>query len=481
MCRNGAGFATTRADPAPGWVCADVAMQLSNRISAVPLSRRVLIRLGPAAAVLCIAAATLVPASPDASWQPRAVTFCLLCGNDVGLDAFNNVLLYLPFGAAAAAAAWRLPTTTMAAAAMAVAIESVQYAALIGRYPSASDVVFNTTGACVGWILYSRWRAWMLPGVRLARAGALAASAALIAVTAATAALLAPRVPDPPLVVQWVPQRAVVFTGTLHRAVIQGTDVIEGPVAPATEDAIRTGARQRDLTIAADITPATGPIAGFAPIVRLATESVVHLALGQTRDSMAFVPALRSRALGFRTMAIRVPVPPTSSRVRVTGTVEPHRLRIVVVGPFGELTRELPLTAGLGWAFLLPVPVTVGPWHPLATAVWLALLGLPLGYYTRLAVRQLRLHGRPSPGARPHASWWIVPAAALVVALVAVPSAGGLATTTWPEWVAAVCGIALGSIAAAMAERARIVHGAMTDAWTAKPHDTDRLPIRRAR
>jgi hypothetical protein len=443
--------------------------------------RRVLIRLGPAAAIACIAAATLVPASPDANWQPRAVTLCLLCGADAGLDAFNNVLLYLPFGVAAAAAAWRLPTAAIAAAAMALAIEFAQYAALVGRYPSASDVVFNTMGACVGWTLCARWRAWTLPGVRWARVGALAAATVLIALTTATAAMLAPRVPDPPLVVQWVPHRGVVFTGTLHRAVIQGVDVTEGQVAPATAHVIRTGARQRKLTIAADVTPALDPLAGFAPIVRLAAEGVVHLALGQTPDSMAFVPALRSRALGFRSIAVRVPVLPTASRVRVTGAVEPERLRIVVVGPFGALTRELPLTAGLGWAFLLPVPVTVGPWHPLATALWLVLLGLPLGYYTRLAVRRTSTQRVPPHAAGHHASWWIVPAAALVVAFAAVPAAGGIATTTGPEWVAAVCGVSLGAIAAAMVERARIVHGAMTDAWTAKQRDTDRMRIRQAR
>jgi hypothetical protein len=450
--------------------------RISKRSSTVSVP--LLIRFGPAAAVVCIAAATLVPASPDASWQPRAVNLCLVCGADAGLDAFNNVLLYLPFGVAAAAAAWRLTATVIAAAAMAVAIESVQYAALIGRYPSASDVVFNTAGACVGWILFARWRAWAMPSVQGARAGALAAAAVLVALTAATALMLAPRVPEPPLVVQWVPQRAVAFTGTLHRAVIQGMDVTEGPVTRATADAIGTGARQRDLTVVADITPATGPIAGFAPIVRLAAEGVVHLSLGQTRDSMAFVPALRSRALGFRTIAVRVPVPPTSSRVRVTGAVEPRRLRIVVVGPFGELTRDLPLTAGLGWAFLLPVPVTVGSWHPLATALWVVLLGVPVGYYTRLAARP---HRSPSHVRHRHVHWWIVPVAALAVAFVAVPSAGGLAATTWPEWVAAVVGVALGSIAAAIVERARIVHGAMTDAWTVKPRDMDRMPIRQAR
>jgi hypothetical protein len=442
------------------------------------VSSRLLPRLAVALSLAAIASATLVSVSPDVGWRPRAVAFCLTCGDDAGLDALNNVLLFLPFGAAAAAAGWRRRTAVLFAAIAATAIESIQFTMLTGRYASAGDVCFNTAGALAGWVLVTTRRAWFAPAPRGAAGGAIGAAVVFVAIAAGTGWLLAPRVPDPPLAGQRIPRRAVVFTGTLHEAALNGRPLPPGPLRADETADYRAHARMRHVVIEAEITPGAPPD-GFAPIVRLATGDVVHLALGQTRDSIAFIPALRSRMMGFRTIAIRVPVPAGMPWLHVVGAVEPAALRVTAAGEAGRFERRVPLTASLGWALLLPVRATIGPWSSIASAGWLAVLLVPAGYYA-VAASDVKA-GRSWPRRRRVRYLWVAPPAAIVLGLGLVPAWLGIAATAWTDWVAAGTGVGVGAIVYHVLRRARFLHGALAEPWTAKPHDTTAPLMRQAR
>lgn len=401
---------------------------------------------------MLIAAATLVPMPPAIGWRRGTFGACLFCGELGGLDTVNNVLLFLPFGAAAAGAGWRWHRIAVLAAGLSTSAELAQFAGLSGRYAGFGDIVFNTVGAVLGSVLLTNRHTWMTPSTQVARIGALVAAAGFVGVTATTSWMLGLAVPDSPLTAQWAPRRAVPFTGVLHHTTLNGDEVSSGPLDSRAEERFRSLARAGHSAIAADIAPARDSPRGFAPVFRIVTDERVHLALGQSRDAIVFIPTLRSRQVGFRTLAIRGPtITPASERLRASGSTEPRRLRVSVeMAPGQSRSAELDLTVGLAWATMLPVTVPIAEWHWLASAAWLLLLAIPLGFYATVADSSHR-----------RARWrWIAPIT-LMCGLVVVPAFAGIALSGWTEWAGAVTGVILGGVTSARCRRARFVHRAM--------------------
>ncbi len=418
------------------------------------LSRLDVARVCAAAAVVVIGAATLVPVAPAIGWQPNQFGRCLFCGELGGLDAVNNILLYLPLGAALAAAGWRLRATASTAAGLAAATELVQFSGLTGRYAGFGDVFFNTLGATLGAVAFATRRHWTRPSPRMASAGAAIAAAGFVAAMAVTAWLLALSVPSAPLAGQWAPRRAVSFLGEIHGATLNGQPLRPDAIDPAAADEFRRLARGGRTNLDADATLPDRPPLGFAPIVRVVTDERVHLALGQSGHAIVFAAALNSREVGFRTISIGVAIPPDSTRLRISGRAERDALHVSAATPAGRsYSRTRDLTAGLAWTTMLPSGVPIGEWHWIVSAAWLLGLALPLGFY---AVRSRSALVR-----------FLVPGA-LGIGLIAVPAVAGLAATGWSEWAGAVTGAALGAVGRQRWRRARFVHRALPDTWTAE-------------
>jgi hypothetical protein len=115
--------------------------------------------------------------------------------------------------------------------------------------------------------------------------------------------------------------------------------------------------------------------------------------------------------------------------------------------------REARLSPTIGWALLVPRVRGLDGRSARATALWLAALLLPLGYWTA------RWTGRWTAGRRS-----IVPialaAAWLTAGLLALPLALGFAAATAMEWLGSVLGVAAGwALAALLARWGRAHHG----------------------
>jgi hypothetical protein len=408
--------------------------------------------LGPA--VLAIAAATLVPLSPPAGWERHRFGTCLFCGELGGLDAINNVLLYLPLGATLAAIGCRLRRVAVIAAGMAATVELAQFAGLTGRYPSYGDVLFNTLGAVLAATAFATRRVWLTPSPGVARVATPLAAALFVGVAIASSWLLGLSVPDGPLYSQWAPRRAVPFAGQIHAATLDGHPISVGPLHVERAARFRSATRLNRTALAVDVTPPPVPPRGFAPIVRVVTDDRVHLALGQSAETLMFVPTLRSRELGLRNLVVATPFPSGSVLLDGLGVVERDRLQVSVTTSDGRVSsRRVNLTVGLAWATLLPVGVTIGPWHVPVSASWLLVMAFPVGFYASAS-----------------RSWhwqWLAPLA-LACALTGVPAATGLARTGWLEWAGAVTGVSIGAVTGLRRRRARFVHRGVADTWTAE-------------
>ncbi|HEX9109274.1 MAG TPA: VanZ family protein, partial [Longimicrobiales bacterium] len=144
-------------------------------------------RLAIAAALLFIAALTLLPAGG----HPEPVTTCIICGLRGAADAFLNVLLFMPLGAALAWAGLGTARAVPLGAALSIAIEVAQLW-IPGRESSIGDVITNTTGTAAGVLLFQLLPPLLVWARRHARALELALPLATLALLACGSVLLRP-------------------------------------------------------------------------------------------------------------------------------------------------------------------------------------------------------------------------------------------------------------------------------------------------
>ena len=100
------------------------------------------------ACLVAIAAMTLVPLHGPERLELRP-------GSAAGLGDVANLLLFAPLGGVLYLRCWSAAKAVATAAAISLAIELLQRV-IPGRTTSIDDVLFNTLGAALGWLL-ARW------------------------------------------------------------------------------------------------------------------------------------------------------------------------------------------------------------------------------------------------------------------------------------------------------------------------------------
>ncbi len=356
--------------------------------------------------------------------------YCVVCGDSGVADVVLNILLFLPLGMLLRTNGWSVRRTVAFATTLSVAIEVSQGLFLVGRDASLGDVLTNSSGALLGWYGYLALRAGRPTGTRASRA-----SAVLLLVMAAlwyvTGAGLQPSLTDS---APWIgqPMRAgrgpQPFPGTLQQATIDGI-AIPDELMPAM-------APWRDsLVIEVDATRSSAERFAQSIVLLRIVDSAhnVNLAIDQRDDDVWL--RLRLRGADWRLHNPRWLV---RDALRMTPGV-PWRLQWrwqrdrftlvseAVAGAPGTPV-VVPLSIGLGWAFIHPFVDTVGStrwlWSSLWLAWWFGLLGWLSG--------AVKLRSRVVIGAIALATfagaslWWGLPIdpAELVAALVALVVAG---------------------------------------------------------
>ena len=114
---------------------------------------------------LAIAFATLTPSSQ----QDSPHSLCLICGDLGGVDVLLNVLLYMPIGAGLAMAGVRRRNSLLALGVSSLLIEVLQWMVIPGRDGSVGDVVTNSLGAFIGFVVGAHLEALLRPRPREAR------------------------------------------------------------------------------------------------------------------------------------------------------------------------------------------------------------------------------------------------------------------------------------------------------------------------
>jgi hypothetical protein len=393
--------------------------------------------------LLFIAALTLRP-DPHAVLLVAETPFtCLLCGSLGLMDVLLNILLFVPYGLGLRLSGLSRLRTMLIVMATTGAIELTQGLFLPGRDASLSDLLTNTAGGALGLLLAERWRLLLAPSPVVARRLAALAGIAWLLVQAVTAWSLAPSLPA----TEWWGQRTPElgqfdrFTGRLITAHVAGESLPSTRLPNSA--ALRRALLEGPVTVEATV-EAGSPTARVAPIASIFDQHQHEvLILGQEGRDLIFRLRLRASDLRLRSPAVRLPdALPAVPGDPVTLRAERGAQMVLLQSSHGGSHSSLAfaLTPSLGWSLLMPWEnYAWGPETKLLTALWLAGLLLPFGYWLRLGW-----------GRAPQAWWLAALCAATIVALGlgVVAWLSGLVVPPPGEWGAAALGIMAGTLLA---------------------------------
>jgi hypothetical protein len=391
-----------------------------------------------ATGLLVIGVATLVPRPEQTMFSDATPFFCLVCGDLGTIDVILNVLLFVPFGFGLAWAG--VPFRRVVAAGFTVTffVEAMQFSIVTGRDSSLSDLVTNTAGAAAGALLVIVLPTLLRPRPAQARWLVRGGALALAATMAATSWAMTPSFPHTIYWGQHAPSLTHLkpFLGRLLTARLGGVYLPSGRLGAWASDTVRARLAEGEQ-LEAEAIPA-GPTPGLAPIVSIFDQRRREIALlGQSDRDLVFRARTHAQDALVRAPAIRLPeaFPVTDGHaLRLTGSMANGVLAVSRTGPTETLSRSVALGPGLGWSLVLPFEYAFGPEAPFLTALWLAGLLLPLGYWAAWSYRR----GRSAAGAA------AIFAGALVIGLALTPLAFGLPAVAWSQWIASLAGLTLG-------------------------------------
>lgn len=404
--------------------------------------------------VTLIAVATLTPGAAD-RLQPTDLT-CLVCGSAGTADVIRNVLLFLPLGVAAALLGWRWPRALATGALLSLAVESMQYFVVVGRDPSLSDLLTNSTGTAVGFLLAASAPSWILPTVTVARRILIGATILWTAFLGATAVGL--QGDAPPLRYQMTelpPPFAGVreFEGVVYERNFDGMPPSDADGGAAVAAAIR-----RDTFHLGAVVGPMYPPGLLRPLVAFYRPDWSNaLMFGQQRRNL--VLSVRTRAESARLQGPRWVLHDVFPDLAESATAAVQAERITLSASVNGPAVELSASRGgrlytatrwrrlsLGWTFIMPTLALFYRMAPLLGALWLAAPLLPLGYWTRRAAGN-------DANWREHVTIVARVGATVSAVLLIVSAAGGLAAPSTLEWSALVAAGGIGWGLAALTNR----------------------------
>lgn len=324
---------------------------------------------------------TLRSAPDQAARAMELPWYCVLCGEAGVADFILNLLLFVPLGVAAHAL--RLPQWRgfAFAVALTVVIETIQGMFLVGRDGSLGDVLANSAGAVLGWLLYPGLMQLGRPSHAFARAG-VGVVLGLSAVTWFTTGIgLRPALS---MAAPWVGQLQHkwpghdAFPGTINAAEINGVAV---PNDPLDLPAMLRDSVELRITLTR-----TMPLpARRASLVRI-VDALGHPQISLTESGADLIAEVQLRAShwGFHTpeWAFRGAMTmPAGKQWRVGALWTSDRVTMTIADSSGAhaVTRSHPMSIALGWVFIHPFVRIVASngrfWNYVWLGWWFGLLG----------------------------------------------------------------------------------------------------------
>jgi hypothetical protein len=378
------------------------------------------VRLLAVASILLVLIATLTPGGTPSPPFP----LCVICGTQGIADAICNIALFAPVGAGLVILGLRPSRAVLLAAALSVFVEGMQATVVTGRDASVGDVVFNSIGGLLGVLIIRESHRWLNPDSRDRRILAFGAVVAACATIALTGLLLQPAFQQTPWYGQWTAQfgNMEYYHGRVLAAQLGGRAIPSRRLndGGAAREALLDG---EALTVRVESSPLTRGLSAIFSVYDNGPRQ--QFLLGANRSALDLY--VRRRADDAR--MVNPPLRFEGVLAGVAGgdtlVLQVHRDRARWCA--GRISRGtcLGYTAGAGWELLQDTEILLR--HAgLVSALWLAGLLLPAGYWLR---------GR-------YGALSSVIALGMVCAVI--PVACGLVVSPPLEWLVAVGGLVAG-------------------------------------
>ena len=377
-------------------------------------------------AVIAVLLLTLVPGSAGAG--ALGLVRCLACDDLSGLDAVHNLLFFVPIGFLAARRFGRPGLVVLASAVLSASIEFGQVSLIPDRDASMLDVLTNTTGAAIGvGLTVLSWAGTL---------GSVLALLLFLGTLTSGAVLLKPAsLPPARLYGQWAPPRAgfAEFQGRVSQMSF-GTVAVPHGLIPDQQGFREawTGRASARVDFQRAATSQSRP-ALVARIVAVNDELVLF---ADSPDALIVRLRLKATEAGMRPLLLALPLPvvPASSSISASAAFVADEI-VLDASLSGAATRvrHVPLEASLGWALLLPFELSLGEWVRYLSAVWVAVLAIPVGL-----TAGLRSRGEVGLLAG------LLTIGPVVAGLLVVPWATASAPTHWTAWVGGAAGVLVG-------------------------------------
>ncbi|HEX9394964.1 MAG TPA: VanZ family protein [Gemmatimonadales bacterium] len=379
-------------------------------------------RLFVAAAGLAILVATLAPAGTELApgWDTVIVG-----GDDALADVVQNVLLFLPLGAALGLLGMRTLRLVALGALLSFAVEFAQQW-IPGRDPSFGDICFNTLGTALGGLLAYTAPRWLTPPRRRAAWQSLGAAVGVVGVWFTTAWLFQAAPPATPYVADLRPDlpHLGLYPGRVLTAALGPLPLAAGSHLDAAHAPLATGTVLRVVAVAGRTPPGR-----LAPLLAITDERgkwVVLLSIDRRDLSLWF----RTHSTDWRTDRPELRARGALAAIAPGDTFaaaawREHGAYCLALDSLRWCNRAYTLADG--WRLIFDLEHGSRLLLGLLGAGWLGGLLVPIGWWAR------RHWGS---------------AAALVVAggsLFAVPALTGLGPTPLPALIGALAGLALGA------------------------------------
>jgi hypothetical protein len=401
-------------------------------------SRRVVARVIVVGSAMTIAFATLTPEASYASGR----ALCIICGAYGGVDAILNIGLFAPFGFGLAWMRVRVTYALVIVAGTTTLIEALQVFVIPGRDASVGDVIMNTLGGALGFLVGRYMHLLWRPHRRLAVVLAIGWALVWSAVQAGVAYSWTAQPFEPP------------YYGQLNRPGGYGRAPFSGRVVSARidGDTIRSWqlpdpARVRTALAAAEGRPIQLTLAGGRPqhglseVMRVTGASGYDLTSFEQEGS-ALLFTVRSGANVLRLRPYLVRLDDVFLDARDTVKAEGVWARTMVtlttnVGPVVRRQVHVPRLSD-GWRLIMPVRTSIGAGRldTLASIVFFGALLMPGAFWIASIGGDRR--------ARIAAPVFFGTAVAAV--LIVVPASFGLPALGVHEWATVIGAAALGAL-----------------------------------
>ncbi len=387
---------------------------------------------------MLIFALTLVPVA--AGTEPgSAGPWCLGCGTFGTVDLILNVALFVPLGGAFGVGGGSARKALIAAMLTSALVECLQVGIVAGRDANVADVLMNSAGGVLGWMLGRHAAQLLDPAPMTARRLATVWALCWVATRVATTHLLQPSVTSAEWFAQVAPHDVYPadFGGVVLDARVDGSPIEPGSLGASPP--LRRRIAEANTTVEATVREAL-PTSGLASIVSVldANEEEILL-LGHSAGAVRFRVRLRAADARLRVPSVGLAhTRPHGDTARTVfkGWLRNGRLEVSAASSDRTERSTLVLGAGLGWALILPADIAFGEGTGSVTALVTFLMLLPVAYWGWAGATVA--HGSRN-------RWTMLIVCLIAGGLIAPPILMGAPRPEWTEWVGALLGSVSGA------------------------------------